>query len=61
MANALKELSSSLREAIKKASAYTVGLERESYSVSGVLIGGDRVLTANHLVSVEGAEVLMPD
>ena len=61
MANALKELSSSLREAIKKASTYTVGLERESYSVSGVLIGGDRVLTASHLVPDEGINVLMPD
>jgi S1-C subfamily serine protease len=61
MANALKELSQSVREAIKKASAYTVGLDREPYTVSGVLIGGDKVLTASHLVPDEGVDVLMPD
>jgi S1-C subfamily serine protease len=61
MANALKELSQSLREAIRKASTYTVGLAREPYTVSGVLIGGDRVLTASHLVPDEGVDVLMPD
>ena len=61
MANALNELSQSLREAIRKASAYTVGLEREPYAVSGVLIGGDKVLTASHLVPDEGVDVLMPD
>ena len=61
MANALKDLSGSLREAIKRASAYTVGLEREPYTVSGVLIGGDKVLTASHLVPDEGVDVLMPD
>jgi len=61
MANALKEVSSSLREAIRRAGAYTVALEKEPYSVSGVLIGGDRVLTASHLVADEGAVVIMPD
>src|SRR5271157_1712492 len=61
MANALKDLSAALRGAIQRASAFTVGLERESYSVSGVLIGGDRVLTASHLVPDEGATVAMPD
>jgi len=61
MANALKDLSTALRGAIQKASAFTVGLEREPYSVSGVLIGGDRVLTASHLVPDEGISVSMPD
>ncbi len=61
MANTLKELSASLRDAIKKAAAYTVGIERDPYTVSGVLIGGDRVLTASHLVPDEGAGVVMPD
>ena len=61
MANILKELSSSLRETIARAAAFTVGLEHEPYSVSGVLIGGDRVLTASHLVPDEGTGVLMPD
>ncbi len=61
MANALKELSTSLREAVRRAGAYTVGLEREPYAVSGVLIGGDRVLSASHLVPDEGIEVIMPD
>ncbi len=61
MANTLKDLSASLRDTIKKAAAYTVGLEREPYAVSGVLIGGDRVLTASHLVPDEGIDVLLPD
>jgi S1-C subfamily serine protease len=61
MANALKDLSAALRAAIQKASAFTVGLEREPYHVSGVLIGGDRVLTASHLVSDEGAAFVLPD
>ena len=61
MANALKELSGALREAVRRAGAYTVGLEREPYAVSGVLIGADRVLTASHLVPDEGITVLMPD
>jgi S1-C subfamily serine protease len=61
MANALKEISQSLREAIRRAAAYTVALEREPYSVSGVLIGGDRVLTASHLVPEDDAHVVMPD
>jgi len=61
MANALKEISSSLREAVKRAAAYTVALEREPYSVSGVLIGGDRVLTASHLVADEGTVVVTPE
>jgi serine protease Do len=61
MANALKELSTSLRRAIQKAAEYTVGLEREPYAVSGVLIGGGKVLTASHLVPDEGIEVIMTD
>ena len=61
MANALKEISASLREAVRRASVYTVSLEREPYAVSGVLIGGDRVLTASHLVPDEGIVVVMPD
>jgi len=61
MANALKELSAALRAAIQKASAFTVGLQREPYHVSGVLIGGDRVLSASHLVPDEGAEFVLPD
>ncbi len=61
MANPLKDLSTALRGAVQRASAYTVGLDREPYSVSGVLIGGDRVLTASHLVPEEGITVLMPD
>ncbi len=61
MANALKDISHSLREAIRRAAAYTVAVEHEPYSVSGVLIGGDRVLTASHLVAEEGAQVVMPD
>jgi S1-C subfamily serine protease len=61
MANALKELSNSLREAIRRASAFTVAVEREPYWVSGVIIGGDRVLTASHLVGDDGATVVMPD
>lgn len=61
MANALKDLSAALRAAIQKASAFTVGLEREPYHVSAVLIGGDRVLTASHLVSDQGADLLLPD
>jgi S1-C subfamily serine protease len=58
---AMKEVSASLREAIRKASAYTVALEREPYAVSGVLIGGDRVLTASHLVGDDGANVVTPE
>lgn len=61
MANALKDLSAALRGAIQRASAFTVGLEREPYGVSGVLIGGDRVLTASHLVPDEGIAVALPD
>jgi serine protease DegQ len=61
MANILKDLSAAFREAINRAAAYTVGLVREPYAVSGVLIGGDRVLTAGHLVSDQGIDVLMPD
>ena len=61
MANALKELSNSLREAIRRAAAYTVALDREPYAVGGILIGGDRVLTASHLVPDEGIDIIMPD
>ncbi len=61
MANSLKEISQSLREAIRKAAAYTVALERQPYSVGGVLIGGDRVLTASHLVPDEGIVIIMPE
>ena len=61
MANSLKEISQSLREAIRKAATYTVALERQPYSVGGVLIGGDRVLTASHLVPDEGIAIIMPE
>lgn len=61
MANLLKELSAALRAAIQKASAFTVGLERDPYHTGGVLIGGDRVLTASHLVPDEGIGVTLPD
>ena len=61
MANALKDLSAALRAAVQRGSAFTVGLERESYNVGGVLIGGDRVLTASHLVPDEGITVALPD
>ncbi|MGO9310621.1 MAG: S1C family serine protease [Spirochaetia bacterium] len=61
MANILKDLSAALRAAIQRASAFTVGLERAPYGVSGVLIGGDRVLTASHLVPDEGITVALPD
>jgi S1-C subfamily serine protease len=61
MANALKELSAALRAAIQKASGFTAGVERRPYHVSGVLIGGDRLLTASHLVGDDGAEVVLPD
>jgi len=61
MSNALKELSASLREAIKRGAAFTVAIERDPYPVSGVLIGGDKVLTASHVVPDAGVEVLMPD
>ncbi len=61
MANTLKDLAAALRAAIQKASAFTAGLAREPYHVSGVLIGGDRVLTASHLVPDEGADFTLPD
>jgi S1-C subfamily serine protease len=61
MANALRDLSAALRAAIQKASAFTVGIEHEPYNVSGVLIGGDRVLTAGHLVPDQGASIVLPD
>ncbi len=61
MANSLLEISASIREAVGKAAAYTVGLERDPYAVSGVLIGGKRILTASHLVHGDGADLLMPD
>ncbi len=61
MANILKDLSAAFRSAISRAAAYTAGIEREPYAVSGVLIGGDKVLTASHVVPDEGAGVLMPD
>ena len=61
MANSLKDLSASLREAIQRASAYTVGIEHRPYTVSGVLIGAERVLTASHLVSDEGIGIVLPD
>jgi serine protease Do len=61
MANPLKDLSAALRAAIQKGSSFTAGLQREPYHVSGVLIGGDRVLTASHLVSDEGADFVLPD
>jgi len=61
MASLLRDLSAALRAAVQKASSFTVGLEREPYNVSGVLIGGDRVLTASHLVADEGVDVALPD
>jgi S1-C subfamily serine protease len=61
MANALKELSNALREAIKRASAFTVSIEHEPYAVSGVLIDAERVLTASHLVPDEGIRITLPD
>ncbi|HEY9595861.1 MAG TPA: trypsin-like peptidase domain-containing protein [Spirochaetia bacterium] len=61
MSNALKELSASLREAIKRGAAFTVAIDRDPYPVSGVLIGGDKVLTASHVVADTGADVIMPD
>ena len=62
MANALKELSASLREAVRRAGAYTVTVERRPYPVSGVLIGDAKVLTADHLVAEdEDIGVLLPD
>ena len=61
MANALKELSSALREAIAKASAFTVSIEHEPYAVSGVLIDRDQVLTASHLVPDEGVRITLAD
>ena len=61
MANALKELSSALREAISKASAFTVSIEHDPYAVSGVLIDRDQVLTASHLVPDEGVRITLAD
>ena len=61
MGNALKELSASLREAIARGAAYTVAIDRDPYPVSGVLIGGNQVLTASHVVPDEGADVVMPN
>ncbi len=61
MAQALKDLSASLREAVSKAAAFTVMVERRPYPVSGVLIAPQRVLTASHLVDEEQAEVVLPD
>ncbi len=61
MANAMKELSSALREAIRKASAFTVSIERDPYAVSGVLIDRDQVLTASHLVPDAGIRITLPD
>jgi S1-C subfamily serine protease len=59
MATLIKDLSASLREAIRTAAAFTVILEREPYSVSGVLIEPDKVLTASHLVEDAGAKVTL--
>ncbi len=55
MAQALKDLSASLREAVTKAAALTVLVERRPYPVSGVLIAAQRVLTASHLLDEEQA------
>jgi S1-C subfamily serine protease len=61
MANSILELSSQLKKAVRAAAEYTIGVERDSYPVSGVLIGGDLALTASHLVTDEGARVVLPD
>jgi S1-C subfamily serine protease len=61
MANAFMELSAALRQAVKKGAEYTAGLEHEPYHVSAVLIGGDRALTASHLVSDDGTVLVLPD
>jgi serine protease Do len=61
MAHSLKELSASLREAIQRGAAVTVGIEHDPYPVSGVLVGGDRILTANHLIGDGDTEVHLPE
>jgi S1-C subfamily serine protease len=61
MSNTLLEFQSSLRDAINRASGFAAGLERMPYAVSAVLIGGDLALTASHLVSEEGADLILPD
>lgn len=61
MANAILDLSTQLKKAVRAASEYTIGVGRDSYPVSGVLIGGDRALTASHLVSDDGVKVVLPD
>jgi len=61
MAPLIEDLSASFREAIRIGATFTVTLEREPYSVSGVLIEPDKVLTASHLVEDEGATVTLPD
>ncbi len=61
MAHSLKELSASLREAIRRGAAFTVGIEHDPYPVSGVLVGGDRILTAGHLVGDGGTGVHLPE
>ncbi len=60
MALSLKELSASLREAIRRGAAFTVGIDHEPYPVSGVLVGGDRVLTAGHVVGDGETGVHLP-
>ena len=61
MAHSLKELSASLREAIQRGAAFTVGIEHDPYPVSGVLVGGDRILTAAHLVGDGETGVHLPE
>ncbi len=61
MANAILELSTQLKKAVRAASEYTIGVGRDGYPVSGVLIGGDRALTASHLASDDGVRVVLPD
>ena len=61
MANSILELSSQLKKAVRAAADFTIGVERDSYPVSGVLIGGDLALTASHVVADEGARVVLPD
>lgn len=61
MAHSLKELSASLREAIRRGAAFTVGIDHEPYPVSGVLVGGDRILTAGHLVGDGETGVHLPE
>ncbi len=61
MPNALLEFQSALRDAVRKASIYTAGLERLPYAVSAVLIDGESALTASHVTPDDGVGLLLPD